>query len=307
MSSLPASTSTACRVGLAPSGTAKTISLARFLVGAATWRTVQLAINQTSTAVSVKYFTNATGSGGVLKTVTVYMDPLVAATKYAVSFENLRATATHTGGMILTVNGTRVTLPTLTDDAGWAAAADTFQIGIESINTGQAFTVYVGNVSIDKQAAVAYDIGTIKNARKAADTVRTNTATLANDPDLTVPVVAGGVYEVESLLVYDASTTGDFKIGWAYPVGSTFIWTLGGATSGTTALASASADWRAFGETGTPGLGGGGVGTLGAARPTGTFTAGANGALTLQWAQATAKPPCLTLRAGSRLRVRRIA
>jgi hypothetical protein len=144
-------------------------------------------------------------------------------------------------------------------------------------------------------------------ARKTSATVRNNTATLADDPHLSVSVVSGGVYEVEALLFYIAATTADVKIGWSSPASSTFLWGALGATSGAAPTSAASGDWNATNAAGTRTLGGGTVSVTNIAHVLGTLTAGADGTLTLQWAQGTAEVSDATLSAGSRLSVRRIA
>lgn len=62
--------------------------------------------------------------------------------------------------------------------------------------------------------------------RKLATTTRTNTVTLADDPELKFPMVAGGKYEYEFVVYFDTTAAGDFKIGLngpASPAGVRFF------------------------------------------------------------------------------------
>src|SRR5262245_1092905 len=62
-----------------------------------------------------------------------------------------------------------------------------------------------------------------QTAYKVSNTDRTATTTFADDPDLSLPVVAGAVYQVE-MRVYYATPTGAaaplFKTAWDVPAGS---------------------------------------------------------------------------------------
>jgi len=64
-----------------------------------------------------------------------------------------------------------------------------------------------------------------RKAFKLTDTSRTS-ATLSNDPDLTVPLTdASGVYAVEALLNVRGDSAADINIGWSAPAGATGSWT----------------------------------------------------------------------------------
>lgn len=145
-------------------------------------------------------------------------------------------------------------------------------------------------------------------ARSALDTTRNNTATLAADPALTVPVVAGAIYEVRGMVTYSASTAADLQIGWNYPSGSTMEWTPDGLSIGTTGLTGQMNRTRlAINGVGQVGGAGPTAGSRAIATPRGLLTAGADGNLTLTWAQAVAEASDATVYAGSYLTVQRIA
>jgi hypothetical protein len=54
---------------------------------------------------------------------------------------------------------------------------------------------------------------------KGSDTTRASTTTLTDDPDLTVAVVANGIYLIEFGLDYDGLSAADFKTAWNTPAG----------------------------------------------------------------------------------------
>lgn len=57
---------------------------------------------------------------------------------------------------------------------------------------------------------------------KTADTTRTSTAALANDPDLvTGTLTAGGVYDVEFHVIFGALQAAGIRTAWSVPAGTT--------------------------------------------------------------------------------------
>src|SRR4051812_11958614 len=70
----------------------------------------------------------------------------------------------------------------------------------------------------------------IRWARKSANLDRSSTTTFADDPDLTLSVLANAVYEVRcSLLVHSASqAAGDFKMKFTAPAGAVLLATASG-------------------------------------------------------------------------------
>lgn len=135
--------------------------------------------------------------------------------------------------------------------------------------------------------------------RKLLDQTRTNN-TLTNDTELFVPVVATGVYLLESHIVQNSGTTPDFKVGWTFPTGLTMSWRCI-AVDTTSAIVSTGG----FDQTTVVSFGG----IAGDAHISlyGTVTAGANaGTLQLQWAQNTTNASNTIVRAGSTLWLTRI-
>jgi hypothetical protein len=73
-------------------------------------------------------------------------------------------------------------------------------------------------------------------ARKTGDETITSNATLQNDNDLAVAVVASVAYQFQLRAVINSGTTPDFKMGWTFPAGLTMTYDLfEGETLGTAA------------------------------------------------------------------------
>ena len=143
-------------------------------------------------------------------------------------------------------------------------------------------------------------------AWKEVDLPRSNTTTLANDGDLTVPVVANGRYIFLALLFATSAaiSTADLKVAFTWPSGGAGKWGSAGLATG-----SAVPNWNAArtssGASSAFGVNG--------ATPTwallgGTLLNGATpGSLTVQWAQNTSNATATTLQANSGLLVVRTA
>ena len=145
-------------------------------------------------------------------------------------------------------------------------------------------------------------------SRLAADVVVTNSTTLVDA--ITVPVVAGAEYDVEALLIYEATANQDAKAGFNWPSGSMVWGMLGLSYLSTTAYGDLQP--YAFGSAAndqTFTLGGGGVSNQVAALLRGTLvTSLSSGNLRLRWAQSSAAAATsAVLKAGSSLQVRRIS
>ena len=56
---------------------------------------------------------------------------------------------------------------------------------------------------------------------KAANTTRTSTTTVADDPDLSVAVEANGIYYVKFEIKFEGLAAADFKTQWSVPSGAT--------------------------------------------------------------------------------------
>src|SRR5262245_12496724 len=113
----------------------------------------------------------------------------------------------------------------------------------------------------------------------------TSSTTLQNDDDLFVTVTATGTYRVELLLMYDASTAADLKVGFTGPAGAVLVGNASGLEIGATGSTN---DFigNITGISDTVNFGGLGAGSTLSAVITGTLrTTGTGGTFQLQWAQ----------------------
>ncbi|OAE37640.1 hypothetical protein [Agrobacterium tumefaciens] len=67
---------------------------------------------------------------------------------------------------------------------------------------------------------------------KKADTTRTNTATVADDPDLVVALKANTRYLVTADLIFTSSLVAGFKMGWGLPANATIQYVNVGQNDG---------------------------------------------------------------------------
>ena len=134
-----------------------------------------------------------------------------------------------------------------------------------------------------------------------------NNITLAADPELSVPVVAGGIYQVEGFLIYSSSTVADLSLGWSYPAASTMDWTSNALISSITGKTGSLYRGRlASNGVGWAGGAGASAGSKLVALPSGILTAAANGNLTLTWAQIALDATDTVLYANSMLKLTRL-
>jgi len=144
---------------------------------------------------------------------------------------------------------------------------------------------------------------------KPANETVTSSTTLQNDDDLFVSVEANAQYDVFLTVFHDSeATSGDIKFSWTGPSGATMNWgvhtpTL--TTTSSTTVPDTNMQVRLINE----------VVETGGADNTGTTmfasgsltTSSTAGTLQLQWAQQTSNATASTVRAGSKLHVRRVA
>jgi hypothetical protein len=142
-------------------------------------------------------------------------------------------------------------------------------------------------------------------ARRTSNSAGKQNNTMANDSVLVLPVVSGGVYVIDSQILYTSPNAADFQVGWSGPGSSTFDWSSWGtAQSVTTFEGIIKVEGRIISTTAF--LGGSDAVVL-ACRPTGVFVAGASGSLTLQWAQGVTTASDTIVRSGSWVRGVRVA
>jgi len=165
---------------------------------------------------------------------------------------------------------------------------------------------FTGGITVASGITISSGIGRLVFTTLASDTTPKNANTTLADTGLAAALELNGVYMVDGVLIYSASTTGDLKLGWTGLTSPTFHWTAGGLTSGA-AAASASINLGYDAYTDTQIVGGVGVGTKLIARPSGVLTVGAAGTLKLQFAQGTSDATDTLLYAGSSLTFRRVA
>ena len=143
-------------------------------------------------------------------------------------------------------------------------------------------------------------------ARKATDEARALTTTLANDTSLTVPgLVSGAIYEVQAVLIYDGGTggsEGDFQWKFTVPTSSTGVQAYTRQNLSGTFTGAFGSAWTTANFAQTTG-----VGTSMCVQIKGLLIPGANGTITLQWAQNSSSATNTHLLTNSYLLVRRVA
>lgn len=143
---------------------------------------------------------------------------------------------------------------------------------------------------------------------KTGDESVTSSTTLQNDGSLVLPLAANARYLLDGYLAYTGPTFGagpaDLKAAWAVPAGATMRWAQHGPGSNTpNGIAAVETDHATNHVLGTYG-----TGTNIVARPAGwVTTSGTAGDLQLRWAQNVSNGVATTLRAGSWIRLRRVA
>lgn len=134
--------------------------------------------------------------------------------------------------------------------------------------------------------------------RKSADETVNNSATLQDDDALGKLLTVSSTYEFELLILYNSGATPDLKFGFTGPAGSSANWA---AISNSTPVVSVP---KVLADTLTVD----GTGADATVLVKGIFVMGATaGGLQLQWAQATANASNTIVRAGSYLRIRKVA
>lgn len=146
-------------------------------------------------------------------------------------------------------------------------------------------------------------------ARKTTDEIVNLTATLQNDNELFLPLLASATYRVSGIVQYSAINTVGLRSAWTFPAGATLALSMIGALGSATTNGADSGYWLANGETASSPAPEIGLGTLndGGGTPyriqalvNGYIIMGATpGNLQYQWAQITVNAATLTVYAGS--------
>lgn len=165
-------------------------------------------------------------------------------------------------------------------------------------------------VETDTNRTYVYDGGWLligsMVAVKTTDNTVNNTATLANDAQLTLPAEASTTYVLELFLDYSAATAADVKIGLVVPASATWSVAPNGMLTGVAAT-SGSIETAPSVTAGNLQFGGNGAGVHLTANPVGWLkTAGTAGNVVVQFAQATANASNAILYTGTWIRLTRI-
>ena len=200
-----------------------------------------------------------------------------------------RVSGDTTGRLVIYPDGVEVGDGTNARDVAWK-------------RTGAAASTITGSLTVTGTATVnGQPVGQNLFAKKAANEVVNNSATVQDDDHLTVTVAASGVYELSAMFIYDGTNTADMKLGFSGPSGSTLDWVThsldGTAGSGITAV-----KMTAQTISGTPSFGAIGAGSKVIAKVSGLLTVGGTGGtFKVQWAQNAAEATDTTMYAGSYL------
>jgi hypothetical protein len=192
----------------------------------------------------------------------------------------------------------------------WGSGAATRDVNL--------YRAAVGTLATDDSLQVGGDldvsgIGQVQFVYKAADETVTSSTTLQNDNDLTLPVVANGIYLVDlNLVALDAGNfTGDLKTCLAYPTGSTVhVMGVGPHDTGLSSGTNSTAEWVArtdqSGTSSTSTSYGAGTTAVTVMIRALVIVGSTAGSVTLQWAQNTSDASGVTLKTGSWMRMERV-
>jgi basic membrane lipoprotein Med (substrate-binding protein (PBP1-ABC) superfamily) len=139
---------------------------------------------------------------------------------------------------------------------------------------------------------------------KPSDTARNTTTTLADDPDLILPVAASSTYNIHGVIFYDGPSTADLKYTFSLPAAATgqaFIARQNVSGSFTGAF---QVNWTDTQTANTPAPG---VGTIMCLGVDGILAvAGTAGNMTFRWAQNSSNGTSCHVKAQSYLTAQRI-
>lgn len=147
-------------------------------------------------------------------------------------------------------------------------------------------------------------VGVTRTVDKPTDEPVPASTVLQDDDHLTVSVTAGGRYAIAAMLAVDGDPAADLLLTLAAPPGSTGYWTPGAITLGVSD-GTGSIRLTRYAPGTSIGVGITAAGLIVA--PLSSITVGANGNITVQWAQNVSSGTPTILRAGSWLRVTRTA
>jgi hypothetical protein len=205
---------------------------------------------------------------------------------------------------------------TLNWGPGASAALDTnlFRSAANTLRTNDNLTVDL-NLTVGGNAAITGNltvsgVGQSLFARKTADTTRTSTIAMSDDPHLTVNLAASATYTIYAYLIYQAGTTGDFNIGFTQPSGAAGSWQGTGLGRGVTASIGTdgfTVRMNTNDISTTQPRSYGGDTTNQAVQVMGLVRTSSAGAFTVQWSQASSDATGTILRTDSWMQLIRVA
>lgn len=140
--------------------------------------------------------------------------------------------------------------------------------------------------------------------RRTSNSAGKQNNTMANDGVLQFTVVSGGIYVLDSQILYTSPAAADFQIGFSGPGSSTFDWSSWGSGGSVTTFEGV-VKYEARDISQTALIGGSDAVKL-TCRPGGVFIAGAAGTLAFRWAQFTTTASDTIVYAGSWMRLMRV-
>lgn len=144
--------------------------------------------------------------------------------------------------------------------------------------------------------------GVTRTAHKPTDELVTASGVLQGDDHLSFSVTAGAAYSLDGCLIVTGDPAGDLALTITAPPGSAGGWTPSATTLGTTdGTGSVRLTRFDFGASSSMGVTAAGL----IVAPVGGLIAGADGTLTVQWAQAVSSATPTTVKATSWLRLTR--
>lgn len=147
-------------------------------------------------------------------------------------------------------------------------------------------------------------VGTLFARRTSTSTAKQN-STLADDTQLQIPVVSGGVYMMDGHIIYSGPAAGDLQLAWTQLASSSMEWTGGGLGAGITGV-EGTYKMEDRNLTQSAQIGAGDANIL-VAKPSGLFIAGSSGTVALRWAQWTTTASDTVLYSSSWVRFTRVA
>ncbi len=230
----------------------------------------------------------------------------IASTTVPVSLTGCMVSADTYSGNTVPANGAKISGSTNITLVGATLAGQAAGLNNAGTNTNLVLSdviEMVGNIGSQLSCPTGFTLA------KTSDQIVNNSATLVNDTALLTPTLPpNSTWEVLCQLIYDGSTAGDIKLGWAHPASSTFAYIAYGSGTGAAGGAGPyTVSWSPYTVTSTPAFGGQAVGNNAPIGMQGILTVTTAGVLQLQWAQNAADATNLTVHAGSYLKLKRIS